>query len=151
MTILETLAGWFDRLRRGGSPASDPRHELGMRGEAAAKKFLKRLRYKIVGRRLLTRLGELDIVAVDGRTIVFVEVKTWRNPAGSDHPADAVDLNKQRQLTRAGTAFLKRKGLLEYASRFDVISVTWPDGDRRPKIEHIINAFEAVGQGEFFT
>lgn len=151
MKIKETLTAWFNRLLHRGPSASDPRHGLGMRGEAAAEKFLKRLGYKIVGRRLRTRLGELDIVAVDGRTIVFVEVKTWHNPAGFDHPADAVDLKKQRQLTRAGTAFLKRKGLLEYASRFDVIAVTWADGARRPKIEHFVNAFDAVGHGEFFS
>ena len=89
--------------------------------------------------------------AVDGRTIVFVEVKTWQNPSGCDHPADAVDLKKQRQLTRAGTAYLKHHGLLEYASRFDIIAVTWSEGKRRPKIEHIKNAFEAVGRGEFYS
>ncbi len=149
--MLETLAGWFDRLRRGRLSASDPRHGLGMRGEAAAEKFLKRLGYKIVARRLRTRLGELDIVAVDGRTVVFVEVKTWQNPLGFDHPADAVDVKKQRQITRAGVAFLKRRGLLEYAARFDVIAVIWPQSERRPKIEHIKNAFEAVGHGEFYS
>ena len=138
-------------MRRGRPSASDPRHGLGMRGEAAAEKFLKRLGYKIVGRRLRMHLGELDIVAVDGRTIVFVEVKTWQNPCGFDHPADAVDLKKQRQLTKAGTALLKRHGLLEYASRFDIIAVTWPEGERKAKIEHIKNAFEAVGRGEFYS
>ncbi|MBN2292470.1 MAG: YraN family protein [Pirellulales bacterium] len=151
MTIIEKLAAWIDRVLHGGSLATDPRHGLGMRGEAAAEKFLKRLGYKIVERRLRTRLGELDIVAVDGRTIVFVEVKTWQNPSGGDHPADAVDLKKQRQLTKAGTSYLKRKGLLEYASRFDVIAVTWVDSDRKPKIEHYVNAFDAVGNGEFFS
>ncbi len=152
MAMLETLAGWFDRLLHGGLSSSDPRHGLGMRGEAAAEKFLKRQGHKIIGRRLRTRLGELDIVSVDGRTIVFVEVKTWRNRIGFDHPADAVDLKKQRQLTRAAVAFLKQRGLLnKYAARFDVIAVVWPEGDRRPKIEHIKNAFEAVGHGEFFS
>ncbi len=151
MSMFETLAAWFDRLLHGGSSASDPRHGLGMRGEAAAEKFLKRLGYKIIGRRLRTRLGELDIVAVDRRTVVFVEVKTWRTPLGCDHPADAVDLNKQRQLTRAGIAFLKRYGLLGNAARFDVITVTWPRGQRQPKIDHLKNAFEAVGRGEFFS
>ena len=151
MTFRKTLESWLNRVWQRKRRASDPRHALGLRGEAAAEKYLKRQGYKILARRLRTRLGELDLVAVDGRTIVFVEVKTWRKVSGFDHPADAVDAKKQRQITRSAVAFLKHRGLLEYGGRFDIVAITWPEGSRRAEIEHIKNAFEAVGRGEFFS
>ena len=107
---------------------------------------MKRRGYKIVARGERARLGEIDLVAVDGRTIVFVEVKT-RVSAEAGHPAEAVDPAKQRRLSRLATAFLKRHRLLGCPARFDVIAVTWPPNRRRPKIEHFVNAFEAVGEG----
>ncbi len=127
-----------------------PEKSLGRRGEAAAARYLKRRGYKIVARGSRLQPGELDLVAVRHRTIVFVEVKT-RQTHQAGHPAEAVDQAKQRQLTRLAVTFLKRHGLLEYPARFDVIAITWPKGQRRPKIEHIKNAFEAVGQWEFYS
>jgi putative endonuclease len=113
-------------------------------GERAAERHLKRLGYIIVGRSQRGDLGELDLVAVDGRTIVFVEVKTRRGDEAGQ-PAEAVDLQKQRRLTRLALAYLKRHDLLEYPARFDVVAVTWPVGVKRPAIQHIQGAFEAVG------
>ena len=147
----KTLKNWLNALRYRGPQAEDARHALGLRGEQAAEKHLKRQGYKILGRRVRTRLGELDLVAVDRRTVVFVEVKTWHATSGFAHPADAVDLRKQRQITRAAVAFLKRRGLLEHPARFDVVAITWTPESRRPKIEHIKNAFDAVGHNEFFS
>jgi putative endonuclease len=95
-------------------------------------------------------LGELDIVAVDGRTVVFVEVKTRRS-ADAGHPAEAIDDLKERRMTQAALAYLKTHRLLEHSSRFDVVAVTWPAGSKRPTIEHIIDAFPAVGRGQFFS
>lgn len=115
---------------------------LGKRGEKAAERFLKRLGYKIVARGDRAKLGEMDLVAVDGRTVVFVEVKT-RTTDFAGHPGDAVDMQKQRRLTRAALGFLKRHQLLEYSSRFDVIAVTWANQRKPPVIEHIKHAFEA--------
>ena len=126
-----------------------PRKPLGQRGEEAAARYLKRLGYKIVARSERLQPGELDLVAVEGRTIVFVEVKTRRS-ADAGHPAEAVDANKQRRLTRLVVTFLKRHGLLEYPARFDVIAITWPSG-RRPTIEHFPNAFDAVGKWELYS
>lgn len=123
---------------------------LGRRGEDAAARFLRRKGYKIVARGDADGPGELDLVAVDGRTVVFLEVKTRR---GDDRglPCEAVDLDKQRRVTRAAVAYLKRHGLLEYPARFDVVSVTWPEGRRHPEIEHLIGAFDAVGHDEFYS
>jgi putative endonuclease len=123
---------------------------LGQRGEAAAARHLRRCGYKIISRGQRAPLGELDLVAVQDRTIVFVEVKT-RTEAQITHPSEAVDPAKQRRLTRLAVAFLKRHGLLDYPSRFDVIAVTWPEGRRRPTIEHFPNAFEAQGPRGFYS
>ena len=126
------------------------RQSLDMRGERAAERYLRRLGYKIVARRDRGRLGELDLVAVDGRTVVFVEVKTRRSH-DTGHPAEAVDHEKQTRLTRLALAYLKRHELLEYPARFDVLAITWPAGSKRPQIDHIQNAFPAVGRGQMFS
>ena len=122
---------------------------LGQRGEAAAARFLKKKGYVLVARSDRVRLGEIDLVAVDGRTVVFVEVKTRRSHA-SGHPADAVDEDKQRRLTRLALTYLKRHNLLENPARFDVVAVTWADDHAAPVIEHFQNAFEAVGRWQLF-
>jgi putative endonuclease len=123
---------------------------LGVRGEAAAARYLKRRGYHIVARGDRLKPGEIDLVAVDRQTVIFVEVKT-RESAEAGHPAEAVDAAKQRRLTRAAVAYLKRHGLLECPARFDVVAVTWPAGQRRPAIEHFVNAFEAAGLKGFYS
>lgn len=127
-----------------------PKKSLGRRGEDAATRFLKRLGYRILARGLDSRLGELDIIAVDNRTIAFVEVKT-RTSTDSGHPAEAIDATKQRRMTQAALAYLKSHGLLHHAARFDVVAVTWPENASRPTIEHYKNAFSPVGAGQFFS
>jgi putative endonuclease len=127
-----------------------PQPTLGQRGEAAAARFLERLGYKVLARGKRLAPGELDLVMLDRRTIVFIEVKT-RTSQDAGHPAEAVDEAKQRRLTRLAVTFLKRHKLLEHAARFDVVAVTWPDGRGRPTIEHIPNAFDAVGLWEFYS
>ena len=127
-----------------------PERTLGQRGEAAAARYLRRLGYKIVARSDRAILGELDLVAVDGRTVVFVKVKT-RVSHDAGHPAEAVDEAKQRRMTRLALAYLRRHELLDYPSRFDVVAVTWPPGARHPVIEHYPNAFEAIGPRGMFA
>ena len=127
-----------------------PEKTLGQRGEAVAARYLKRRRYKIVARSERLRGGEIDLVAVHGRTVVFVEVKT-RVTDATGHPSEAVDADKQRRLTRLAVTYLKRHGLLEYPARFDIVAVTWPEDSRRPKVEHFENAFEASGHDEFYS
>ena len=122
---------------------------LGRRGERAAVKYLKRQGYIILHRGYRILGGELDIVAVDGRTVVFVEVKT-RTTHDSGHPAEAVDQNKQRQLAQIALAYLRRYQLLDCAARFDVIAVTWPATNKKPAIQHFRNAFEAPGRGQLY-
>ena len=127
-----------------------PPRSLGQQGEAAAARFLKRLGYKIVAHGERWQMGELDLVAVDGRTVVFVEVKTRRSRDAGE-PSDAVNREKQRRLTRLALGYLKRQGLMECNCRFDVVSVVWPETARRPTIEHIKNAFDAVGMDGMYA
>jgi putative endonuclease len=138
------LAAVRDWLR-----ARTRKKSLGERGEDAAARFLKRQGYHILGQQVHTKGGEIDLVAVDGRTVVFVEVKT-RHSTDAGHPADAVDDKKQARLTRAALAYLKANGLLEYPSRFDVVAVIWSDDASPPVVEHFRDAFPAVGAGQFF-
>jgi len=117
---------------------------FGQRGEDAAARYLRKLGYIILARGHRDSIGEIDLIAVDGRRVVFIEVKT-RTSHDAGHPADAVDEAKQRRLTRLALAYLKRHDLLECSARFDVVAVTWPADSGRPTIEHFQNAFEAVG------
>jgi putative endonuclease len=135
MRWYKRLQLWWRNLRK---PLS-----LGQRGEREAARFLKRRGMLIVARGDRAKLGEIDLVAVDQRTVVFVEVKT-RTTHEAGHPADAVDRNKQKRLTRAAQGFIKRHNLEETSSRFDVVAVTWPDVKKKPVIEHYRHAFEAV-------
>jgi putative endonuclease len=123
---------------------------LGEQGERHAARFLRRkCDYHIVATRRRLRYGEIDIIAIDDKTVVFVEVKTRRSATGP-RPALAVDEHRRQRMTRAATAFLKSHGLLEYPARFDIIEVVWPAGERRPQILHHPNAFAAEGHGQFF-
>ncbi|MCU0958691.1 MAG: YraN family protein [Pirellulaceae bacterium] len=123
---------------------------LGARGEAAAAQFLRRQGCVIVARHVQTGYGELDLVAIDRGVVVFVEVKTRQSRL--DGPAvQAVDERKQRRMTRAALAFLRRHRLLEYPVRFDVVGIHWPRTARRPVIDHIRHAFEATGWESFFS
>jgi putative endonuclease len=131
---LSSLRTWWQQYR-----TSTP---LGKRGEQAAARHLKRHGFIIVARGDRGRLGEIDLVAIDQRTVVFVEVKT-RTSHDAGHPADAVDRNKQRQLTRAARGYLKRHDLADHSARFDVVAITWSDPRKPPQIEHFRNAFEA--------
>jgi putative endonuclease len=123
---------------------------LGQRGEHAAARFLKQQGYTILARGLDSRLGEIDIIAVDGRTIVFVEVKT-RTTEEKGHPTEAIDPQKEQRMTQAALAYLKAQRLLQYTARFDVVAVTWPETAPQPTIEQYKNAFGAVGSGQFFS
>ena len=119
----------------------DHRQTLGRSGEDAACAELRRRGYTIVARRYRTRAGEIDIVARDGRTLVFVEVKTR---AGSTFGSglDAVTVRKQAQVRRMATDYLWRAGLGEVPCRFEVAAVTL-DAQRRPaRVEVVSDGFD---------
>lgn len=126
------------------------RRWFGSRSERAAARFLKRQGYRIVARNYACPLGELDIVALDGPVIVFVEVRSTEE-GDEAKPAASVDFAKQRRLTQLALHFLQKKRLLEQPARFDVLTVTWPAAEREPQINHYANAFEAVGKFQIYS
>jgi putative endonuclease len=126
------------------------RRWLGSRGETEAEKYLAARGFRILRRGLRSRRGELDLVALDGRQVVFVEVKT-RLDHLAGHPAEAVGPEKQRKISLLALEFLKKHGLLEHPARFDVVAITWPSGQEKPIIEHFKNAFEPPGRFQMFA
>ncbi len=124
--------------------------DIGQRGERAAAAYLQGLGYRIVERGKRLPGGELDLIALDGNTVVFVEVKSRQAPLLGP-PEEAVTPEKQRRLTRLALRYLKRHGLLERRARFDVVAVVWPPEANRPTIKHIPNAFPPLGQDSFFS
>ncbi|MBF0549686.1 MAG: YraN family protein [Deltaproteobacteria bacterium] len=112
---------------------------LGTIGEKAAAEFLKRKGYEILDVNFTCPLGELDIVARDGRTIVFVEVKT-RSAGQIIRPKDQVGQRKIQRLSALAVYYRKKMNLLQTSGRFDVIGVIV--GPAGMEIEHIEHAFE---------
>ena len=123
--------------RKPGTPGGDGRKALGARGEDAAVKFLSAHGLRVLERNYRCRFGELDIVALDGETVVFVEVKLRFHPFD---PFDAVDERKQGQISRAAFDFLERRAMLDRPARFDVIAVE----GRTHLCDHVVDAFESV-------
>lgn len=116
---------------------------LGDRGERAAARFLRRQGYRILARSYRCQFGEVDLIAKDGRQIVFVEVKT-RSSTQCGQPFEAVDRNKQKKLTRLALFWLKAHRRLHEGARFDVVSLIWQADATEPEIVHFRNAFEAI-------
>jgi putative endonuclease len=120
---------------------NDGKLTLGREGERVAEQFLKRKGYKLVERNYRCPVGEIDLIALDGRVIVFVEVKT-RSGHGFGTPAEAVASWKQKKMIKTAMFFLHEKRLHNRAARFDVVGISWPG--REPVFEHIENAFEVT-------
>ena len=117
----------------------DVRRELGQRGEAVAEEFLRTRRYTIVARNYRCRAGEIDLVALDGPVLVFVEVRSRRGTTVGT-PLESVDGRKQARVARVAQHFLGAYGWHERDARFDVIGVRF-DAEP-PAVEHLRGAFE---------
>jgi putative endonuclease len=120
------------------------RQRLGRRAEQLVAGRLERAGWRIVGRNVRLPSGELDLVALDGSTLVFVEVKAGRagTTLGPDHPAEAVGRRKQLKLRRLAREWIwERRGPSGVAGyRFDVVGVSFgPDG--LADVDHIRAAF----------
>lgn len=112
---------------------------LGIEGEDLAVKFLKKKGYRIIERNYKTFVGEIDIIAKDGDTVVFIEVKT-RTDDSFGYPFEAVNRRKKQKLKNLALLYLKKQAK-EYPVRFDVISIFRKDNGEK-EIEHIKDAFE---------
>lgn len=120
---------------------ADPRQTTGKRGESLARAELERRGYEIVATGFRTRYGEIDIIARDAETLVFVEVRARR---GSDcgTAAESVTRQKQWKVSRAAAAYLAANGGADRPCRFDVVAIDY-DLDGRPAITVYPNAFES--------
>ena len=123
---------------------------LGRSGERVAARYLRRRGFCIVAERVCSTWGEIDLVAIQGRTVVFVEVKT-RSSDAYGQPEEAVTYEKQRRLTRLALAFLSRHDLLNCKARFDVVSVLWSPQAWFPQIHHIQDAFQPTERFQMFV
>ncbi len=137
---------WFARLW----PRSNAARPLGDRGENLAAEYLERKGFRILERQLRGLYGELDLVALDADTVVFIEVKTRATSAAGD-PTEAVTLVKQKKITQSALAYLKRRGWLERRSRFDVVSILWNGVGGTPDVKHYPAAFDATGFGQMYS
>lgn len=115
------------------------RQQYGHKSESAAVDFLRRNGYRILARNYRTRLGEIDVIAKDGDTIVFVEVKARRSNRYGP-PKAAVTPAKQRKISMVALQYLKDAQLTDTSARFDVVAIC--SQDNRSRIEIIKNAFE---------
>jgi putative endonuclease len=121
------------------------RRWFGTRSEHEAERFLSGLGYRIAARNYRCPRGELDLVAVDKETVVFVEVRSTEQPS-AERPTASVDYAKQKRLTNVAMHFLQTKGLLDSPARFDVLALSWPAGQQAPAITHYRDAFEPIGR-----
>lgn len=121
----------------------DPRQHLGRAGEQLASEHLQRRGYAILDRNFRTRWGELDIVAFDGRTLVFCEVKARRAPAAGADPLESVHLRKRSQVRKMAGRWLIERHDRPRADelRFDAIGVTFDRAGRLVTLNHLEGAF----------
>jgi putative endonuclease len=119
---------------------SDPRRARGRRGETLAAAYLERAGYRIVGRNVRLRGGELDLVALDGTTLCFVEVRL-RSGSGYGTAEESIDARKRRRLVGAARELLATRRLPSHgALRFDVVAI---DASREPpRIRLLRDAFQ---------
>jgi putative endonuclease len=121
-------------------PRGVARFRYGRRGEQMAERYLLRLGYRIAARNFRAAGGEIDLVAVDHGTVVFVEVKR-RSGTGAGAPEESVDDRKQERIRRAADAFAQRFKAGEHPMRFDVIAISEEGGRHRRRLEHLKDAF----------
>jgi len=117
-------------------------------GEAIAEQFCLLRGYRVLARNVREGRGELDLVALDRETIVFVEVKfrAERDPGG---PLAAVTGKKRDDVARAATRWLAERGATGRPVRFDVIGITWASDGTELRVQHVPNAFHG-GSRHFF-
>ena len=122
----------------------DPRSGTGRHAEDLAAVFLEEAGLRIVARNWRRPDGELDIVAHDGGTCVFVEVRS-RTGEEHGHALEAITARKRARVVRAARLYLDAETPAADGFRFDVVGVTFWDDGRQPDVIHIPNAFEVGG------
>lgn len=135
------------------SHSTDHRRTIGAIGEEAVRRCVVAWNWHLVDHNVRWRDGELDVIAIDGRTLVFIEVKTLREKAGTGKaafsPFESIDRRKQAQLRKLAKRYLSDdirrlrmdEGLRIEAFRFDAFAVVVGAGDKVLSIEHLEQAF----------
>jgi len=113
--------------------------KFGEQSESLAVWYLKKNGYKILEQNYRTKLGEIDIIAKEKKTIVFVEVKSRRSIRYGS-PKWAVTPKKQRKISMVALYYLKTTNQMDAGARFDVVAIT--SNRDQPQIEIVKNAFE---------
>ncbi|PIU63414.1 MAG: YraN family protein [Armatimonadetes bacterium CG07_land_8_20_14_0_80_40_9] len=117
------------------------RKELGQKGEEAAALYLRRKGYKIIEQNYrYSRLGEIDLIAQEGKDLVFVEVKT-RSSLSFAEPEEAVNYQKQKRIIKLAQGYLLNQKLDQVSCRFDVVSIIIDQGGKIKSIKLIRDAF----------
>jgi putative endonuclease len=133
------------RIELASKPMTEKRLRLGRAAEDLVASRLAAAHWEIVERNARTRFGELDLVALDGGTLVFLEVKAGREDAdfGPERPILAIGPRKRRQVRRLATAWMaERRAAPRYSEiRFDAVGVTFDRLGRVNDVEHIKGAF----------
>jgi putative endonuclease len=119
--------------------AGQRRRERGQQGEREAEQFLAAQHYAIIAKNYRSPFGEVDLIAVDRQTLVFIEVRTHTGVTFGD-PLASVNARKQRQIAKTALHYLSRYGLHHREARFDVIGIQW--GGERPHFTHVKGAFD---------
>ncbi len=119
---------------------SEERIVTGKLGEELAANFLKKKRFEIIERNYRRRFGEIDIIAMHRKTLVFIEVKT-RKSKKFGSPFEAITNKKQQQIARVAQNYLCQKEMFDKPARFDVVAITLLEKEK-PIIEIIQNAFD---------
>lgn len=123
------------------------RRERGRAAEDLAAKFLARRGLEVVARNHAMRRGEVDLVCREGDVLCFVEVRS-RTSRAQGGPEETVGRRKARRVVAAATDWCLRNGGLERRIRFDVVAVTFGEGE--PEIAHWRDAFDASGNPSEF-
>lgn len=116
---------------------------FGKSSENEAVKYLREQGYKILATNYKSRLGEIDIVAKEGRVVCFVEVKS-RSSLAFGSPKEAINKRKQRKISQSAVIYLKEKCRLEQSCRFDVLAIT-RDEQGQAQFELVKDAFVLEG------
>ncbi|MBT6054041.1 MAG: YraN family protein [Planctomycetaceae bacterium] len=132
----------------------DARKQIGLQGEKEAASFLRQRGYKIIDHRARILNGDIDIIALDNRTVVFVEVRSRTNTKHG-HPVETINSRKKRRIVYLANAYIKQHKLKNCSYRIDVVTVLFVKSDsrqktwwlwrfkKRPLIEHFQNAFDS--------
>ena len=124
---------------KGCNDLTRARLDLGKWGETLALKKVKKLGYKCLVQNYRCPLGEIDLIARDKDFLVFIEIKT-RKGSSIGYSKEAVDLRKQRQLSKVALTYMKENNCIETKARFDVIAIHLDRSEE--EVEIIQNAFE---------